>query len=123
MKREQQSISFFGLLALMASVIVLMGCGVGNLSDVKVEAAVRSGTGTYTGMADSHTIEVMMNGEARTYQLSEGLSEFVETLDTDTRIWFDYTSVKMEWDDTVILQTLTSIQTTDPIHIAHHTAD
>lgn len=46
--------------------------------------------GIYTGLADSHTAEIEVNGEAICFQLEEGIMEKVEAWDTEKSVQFTY---------------------------------
>lgn len=69
------------------------------------------GTGVYVGMADPHTIEVIVDGEAQAFQLGTELRETVASLEEDDIVEFEYTEEPL--DDIAILRTLLSIEVID----------
>ncbi|MFS0723793.1 hypothetical protein [Paenibacillus sp. 1P07SE] len=66
------------------------------------------GTGIYVGMADPHTIEVRVDGEAQSFQVGDDLRETVEALEEDDVVVFEYTEEHL--DEIAILRTLLSIE-------------
>ena len=72
---------------------------------------VKEGTGSYVGMADGHTIEIIVDGEAAAFQLADELREEVELIEEDTIVTFEYTEEQL--DEIAVLLTLVSISTVE----------
>lgn len=70
-----------------------------------------TGTGRYVGMADPHTIEVIVKDEAYAFQVGDDLRATVEKLEEDDRVVFEYTEEPL--DEIAILRTLLSIKVVD----------
>ncbi len=50
----------------------------------------KKGEGTYSGQADGHTIEIMVEDGPQAFQFNEDLKEKIESLEIDTKITFTY---------------------------------
>ncbi|MGO4108695.1 hypothetical protein [Paenibacillus sp. YAF4_2] len=74
------------------------------------EAQTKQGKGVFVGLADSHTVEVTVDGEAAAYQLGEGMDEAVNTLKEGDNVTFEYTEAAIEGDATAKLLTITKIE-------------
>ena len=76
--------------------------------DGLLDEDILEATGVYVGMADPHTIEVVVDGEAQAFQLGAELRETVELLEEDDIVEFEYTEEPL--DEIAILRTLLSIE-------------
>lgn len=71
-------------------------------------AAEQTGEGSYSGLADSHSAEIDVDGKAVTYQLSEEAQQQINQIPNDAKVTFKYTEDKI--DDTTTVLTITEIQ-------------
>ncbi|OWA34296.1 hypothetical protein B9G55_18440 [Saccharibacillus sp. O16] len=71
-------------------------------------AAEQTGEGSYSGLADSHSAEIDVNGKAMTYQLSEQAQQQINQIPNDAKVTFTYTEEKV--DDTTTVMTITDIK-------------
>lgn len=71
-------------------------------------AAEQTGEGSYSGLADSHSAEIDVDGKAVTYQLSEEAQKQINQIPNDAKVTFKYTEDKI--DDTTTVLTITEIQ-------------
>lgn len=71
-------------------------------------AAEQAGEGSYSGLADSHSAEIDVDGKAVTYQLSEEAQQQINQIPNDAKVTFKYTEDKI--DDTTTVLTITEIQ-------------
>lgn len=66
------------------------------------EVIVKEASGTFTGLADSHTIEVILeNGEAWAYQFDESLMEDISILQENDMVSLKYEEKPIEGEDTL----------------------
>ncbi|WP_221567008.1 hypothetical protein [Alkalihalobacillus sp. TS-13] len=61
-----------------------------NASEDDATTEQNTGEGTYSGQADGHTIEIMMEDGPQAFQFGEELKEKVESLEVDSEITFTY---------------------------------
>ncbi len=71
-------------------------------------AAEQTGEGSYSGLADSHSAEIDVDGKAMTYQLSEEAQKQINQIPNDAKVTFKYTEDKI--DDSTTVLTITEIQ-------------
>lgn len=71
-------------------------------------AAEQTGKGSYSGLADSHSVEIDVDGQAVTYQLSEEAQKQINQIPNDAKVTFKYTEQKV--DDTTTVLTITEIE-------------
>ncbi|OWR33111.1 hypothetical protein CDO73_00970 [Saccharibacillus sp. O23] len=71
-------------------------------------AAEQTGEGSYSGLADSHSAEIDVDGKAMTYQLSEEAQQQINQIPNDAKVTFKYTEDKI--DDTTTVMTITEIK-------------
>lgn len=74
------------------------------------EVAAKQGKGVFVGLADSHTVEITVDGEAAAYQLGEGTDSAVAALKEGDNVSFEYTEAAIEGDATAKLLTITKIE-------------
>ncbi|WP_261131745.1 hypothetical protein [Bacillus sp. Marseille-Q3570] len=60
----------------------------GNEDDQEV--VEQTGEGTYNGLADNHTIEVMLEDGPQAYQITDEVKGQVENLEPDTEVHFTF---------------------------------
>ncbi|MDO3408464.1 hypothetical protein QWJ34_01650 [Saccharibacillus sp. CPCC 101409] len=70
-----------------------------------------NGQGEYSGLADSHTVEIEVDGKAVSYQLSEAAQDQISTIPSQAMVKYTYTEDKID-DQTTVL-TITEITTLD----------
>ncbi|ACS98946.1 hypothetical protein [Paenibacillus sp. JDR-2] len=73
-------------------------------------AEAKQGKGVFVGLADSHTVEITVDGEAAAYQLGEGTDSAVAALKEGDNVSFEYTEAAIEGDATAKLLTITKIE-------------
>ncbi|CAM3421739.1 hypothetical protein PALU110988_21700 [Paenibacillus lupini] len=73
-------------------------------------AETKQGHGVFVGLADSHTVEITVDGEAAAYQLGEGTEEAANALKEGDAVTFEYTEAAIEGDATVKVLTITKIE-------------
>jgi hypothetical protein len=84
-----------------------------------LQEEIYSGTGRYTGLADSHTLEIIRAGSgAAAFQFGEELHEAINRLPEHSRVRFKYRIHRIEGENTVQLF-LVSI-TEEKTRIARH---
>lgn len=71
-------------------------------------AAEQTGEGSYSGLADSHSAEIDVDGKAVTYQLSEEAQQQINQIPNDAKVTFKYTEDKVDASTTVL--TITEIK-------------
>ncbi|QDH22237.1 hypothetical protein [Saccharibacillus brassicae] len=71
-------------------------------------AAAQSAQGEYVGLADGHTAEIEVNGEAVAYQLSDEAQAQIGKIPADAKVTFTYTEKAFDADTKVL--TITDIQ-------------
>ncbi|GLX67221.1 hypothetical protein [Paenibacillus glycanilyticus] len=74
------------------------------------EAESKQGKGVFVGLADSHTVEITVDGEAAAYQLGEGMDTAVADLKEGDNVSFDYTEEAVEGDEAAKVLTITKIE-------------
>ncbi|CAH0120191.1 MULTISPECIES: hypothetical protein [unclassified Paenibacillus] len=70
----------------------------------------KQGSGSYTGQIDNHSVEIIVNGEPTSFQLSEGMDAVLEQLNKDDAVTFEYYEKAIEGDDTVKQRILTKLE-------------
>lgn len=73
-------------------------------------AESKQGEGEFVGLADSHTVEITVDGEAAAYQLGEGMDSAVDGLKEGDKVSFEYTEAAIEGDSTAKVLTITKIE-------------
>lgn len=73
-------------------------------------AETKQGKGVFVGLADSHTVEITVDGEAAAYQLGEGMDSAVAALKEGDNVSFEYTEAAIEGDATAKVLTITKIE-------------
>lgn len=73
------------------------------------EVETKQGEGEFVGLADSHTVEITVDGEAAAYQLGEGTDSAAAALKEGDKVSFEYTEAAIEGDATAKLLTITKI--------------
>jgi hypothetical protein len=73
-------------------------------------AETKQGQGVFVGLADSHTVEITVDGQGAAYQLGEGMDEAVASLKDGDAVTFEYTEAAIEGDATAKLLTITKIE-------------
>ncbi|RUT30657.1 hypothetical protein EJP77_12615 [Paenibacillus zeisoli] len=58
--------------------------------DQPKEMVMKEGTGTFTGLADPHTVEIIMDGNPAAFQLGEGMDQAVAGLQKNDNVSFKY---------------------------------
>jgi len=64
------------------------------------DAAVKTAEGTYSGMMDTHSIEVITSDGPMALQFTDELSDTLNKLEPDSKIKFEYTEKKIDADVT-----------------------
>ncbi|MCF6410105.1 hypothetical protein [Pseudalkalibacillus salsuginis] len=54
------------------------------------EAVEQTGEGTYNGLADNHTVEIMLEDGPQAFQITEEVKVQVDELEPDTEVQFNY---------------------------------
>lgn len=73
-----------------------------NNRPTEPEVIVKEASGTFSGLADSHTIEVILeNGEAGAYQFNESLMEDISILQENDMVSLKYEEKPIEGEDTL----------------------
>ena len=73
-----------------------------NNRPTEPEVIVKEASGTFTGLADSHTIEVILeNGEPQAYQFGESLMEEISILQENDIVSLKYEEKPIEGEDTL----------------------
>ncbi|OZB98274.1 hypothetical protein [Paenibacillus sp. XY044] len=75
--------------------------------------SVKEGTGTYTGQADPHTVEIVVDGKPTAFQLGEGLDQAVADLQEQDHVQFKYEEKAIEGEDTLKQLVLIEIKKSD----------
>lgn len=76
---------------------------------------VKEGTGTYTGQADPHTVEIVVDGKPTAFQLGDGLDQAVADLQEQDQVQFKYEEKAIEGEDTLKQLVLTEIKKSDSV--------
>ncbi|MCM3630204.1 hypothetical protein M3194_22990 [Paenibacillus glycanilyticus] len=74
------------------------------------DAVTKQAQGVFVGLADSHTVEITVDGEAASYQLGEGTDEAANALKEGDAVSFEYMEEAVEGDATAKLLTITKIE-------------
>lgn len=77
--------------------------------------SVKEGTGTYTGQADPHTVEIVVDGKPTAFQLGDGLDQAVADLQEQDPVQFKYEEKAIEGEDTLKQLVLTEIKKSDSV--------
>ncbi|WIV17562.1 hypothetical protein QPK24_14130 [Paenibacillus polygoni] len=81
-----------------------------NNRPTEPEVIVKEASGTFTGLADSHTIEVILeNGEPQAYQFGESLMEEISILQENDIVSLKYEEKPIEGEDTLKQRVLIEI--------------
>lgn len=72
--------------------------------------SVKEGTGTYTGQADPHTVEIVVDGKPTAFQLGDGLDQTVADLQEQDHVQFKYEEKAIEGEDTLKQLVLTELK-------------
>jgi len=75
--------------------------------------AVKQGKGSITGLADSHTVEIIVDGKPMAFQFDEKLKPAVEAMKPDEQVKFKYEEKAIEGDATLKQLVLTEISKAD----------
>lgn len=57
---------------------------------------VKEGEGSFTGLADSHTVEIIVDGHPMSFQFGEDLSQAIESIKPDQTVSFTYEEKAIE---------------------------
>ncbi|WP_308642163.1 hypothetical protein [Paenibacillus nuruki] len=74
------------------------------------EAETKSATGTFTGLADEHSAEIMVDGQPMVFQLSDEAQTVAGSLKEEAKVSFQYTEKAIPGDDTIKSMTITKLQ-------------
>ncbi|WP_454191454.1 LptM family lipoprotein [Paenibacillus sp. Marseille-Q7038] len=81
-----------------------------NNQPTESEVIVKEASGTFTGLADSHTIEVILdNGEPQAFQFDESLMEEISKLQENDTVSLKYEEKAIEGEDTLKQRVLVEI--------------
>lgn len=64
----------------------------------KEDATVKQGKGSFTGLADPHTVEIIVDGEPQAFQFGENLKKAVDAIEPDQQVEFKYEERPIEGD-------------------------
>ncbi|WP_194843266.1 hypothetical protein NYE40_04560 [Paenibacillus sp. FSL W8-1187] len=78
------------------------------------EPEAKKGEGKFSGLADSHTIEIEMDGRHESFQLGEGTAEAAFELEPGDLVSFEYTEQPVEGDPQAKQLMLTSLAKAEP---------
>ncbi|WP_206110010.1 hypothetical protein [Paenibacillus albicereus] len=67
----------------------------------------KKGEGKFSGLADSHTVEIEMDGKYESFQLGEGTAETANQLESGDEVSFDYTEQDQDGAKLLTLISLT----------------
>lgn len=65
-------------------------------SDNSGNSAVKTGTGTYTGQIDSHSIEIETDNGPQVFQITDEFTDTLNNLESDADVKFEYTEKILE---------------------------
>lgn len=82
----------------------------GQTDPAGTDNETKQGSGSYTGQIDNHSVEIIVNGEPTSFQLSEGMDAVLEQLNKDDAVTFEYYEKAIEGDDTVKQRILTKLE-------------
>jgi len=71
--------------------------------------SVKQGKGSLTGLADSHTVEIIVDGKPMAFQFDETLKPDVEAMKPDQQVEFKYEEKAIEGDASLKQLVLTEI--------------
>lgn len=126
---------FLFMMMLLISIVVLSACSKGTTTDTPTTndtnapstngsssngtsepdvpreepVETKSSTGTFVGLADNHTVEITIEGNAEAFQFGEQLQMDMDKLKENDPVQIEYTEESVEGDDPVSVRTLTSI--------------
>ncbi|MEC0242326.1 hypothetical protein P4H66_21190 [Paenibacillus dokdonensis] len=82
-----------------------------NQEPVKPEetTVIKEGAGSFTGLADSHTVEIIVEGKPVSFQFGKELKQAVERIKPDQQVEFKYEEKAIEGDATLKQLILTGI--------------
>lgn len=80
--------------------------------DQPKENVMKEGTGTFTGLADPHTVEIIMDGNAAAFQLGEGMDQAASGLQQGDQVSFKYEEKAIEGNSGAQQLVLTEITKT-----------
>ncbi|WP_429371254.1 hypothetical protein [Paenibacillus sp. DS2015] len=83
--------------------------GTSETDVLREEPVIQKSTGTFVGLADSHTVEILIDGKAENFQFGEELQLDIDKLKEDDLVQIEYTDEAVKGDDTVRVRNLTSI--------------
>lgn len=73
-------------------------------------AETKSATGTFTGLADEHSAEIMVDGQPMVFQLSDEAQTVAGSLKEESKVSFQYTEKAIPGDDTIKSMTITKLE-------------
>lgn len=73
-------------------------------------AETKSATGTFTGLADEHSAEIMVDGQPMVFQLSDAAQTVAGSLKEEAKVSFQYTEKAIPGDDKIKSMTITKLQ-------------
>ncbi len=62
-------------------------------------AAIKEGKGSFTGLADSHTVEIIVDGQPMALQFGEELQSKLQSIEAEQQVVFQYEEKAIEGDD------------------------
>ncbi|MDR0271394.1 hypothetical protein [Paenibacillus sp.] len=71
--------------------------------------AIMQGTGSFTGLADSHTVEIIVHGTPMSFQFGEDLNQAMEDVNPDQQVNFRYVEKPIKGETTLKQLVLTGI--------------
>lgn len=74
------------------------------------EQEVKSGEGTYTGLIDAHSIEIVTANGAMAFQISEDQIPLLDSIPADAKVKFNYTEKAIEGEPDVKQNWLVKIE-------------
>lgn len=92
------------------------GTNVGNAGNSSAEqpdseqtSDTKQGKGTWVGLEDSHSAEIMMNGVPESFQLSESVQGTADGLNSDDAVEFEYVEKAIEGEASLKQKTITKL--------------
>ncbi|MCM3782584.1 hypothetical protein M3231_06345 [Neobacillus mesonae] len=103
------------ILLILLLTLTIAGCGQNNetapspepgtdhgiVEPSEPEAVVKEATGTFTGLADSHTVEIVIDGEPTAFQLGEDMQDAVADIEENAVLTFKYEEQPIDGEDTL----------------------
>ncbi|RCX22504.1 hypothetical protein DFP94_10184 [Fontibacillus phaseoli] len=80
-----------------------------NQPDSENTSKTKQGTGTWVGLEDSHSAEIMMNGVPESFQLSESVQGTADGLNPDDAVNFEYEEKAIEGEASLKQKTITKL--------------